>query len=120
MRTFIAKTVALIALPLAMNAAFADDLTVADRLPEGYSAPAAQLSRDQVRAETQRAQAAGQIAYGERSTLTPTRDVPSVATRAQVKAELAQALAKGEVRYGDAGRPAAYNGATFSGTAVAE
>jgi hypothetical protein len=104
MKNKFAKLAALVALPLAMNAAFADELTKADRLPVSASSPAvATSSRAAVQADAARALAQGQIVYGEGSYVAP--EPVLIVSRATVRAETLQALARHEIVYGERSAP---------------
>ncbi len=104
MKNQLVKLTAVLAFPLAMNAAFADELTIADRLPQASGAPA---SIEKIKAELAESQAKSRAnfgyGYGQGSRIWISSD-PAV-SREQVKAELRQALAAGQVVYGEAQAP---------------
>jgi hypothetical protein len=104
MKNQIARIVAVLAVPFAMNAAFADELTNADRLPQANGASA---SVEQVKAELADAQAKSRAnfgyGFGQGSKIWVVDNTK--VSRAQVKAELRQALAAGQVVYGEAQAP---------------
>jgi hypothetical protein len=100
MKSTFVKALIVAAVPFAMNAAFADDITI-DTTSQ-FGAP---ISRAQVQAELAQALANHQIAAGE-STFVAAAPATGL-TRADVLADAKRAQAAGEIATGEAAAPEA-------------